>query len=125
MTDRKTILVVEDDDDARITLCEVLADAGYECVEAIDGRDAIRRLSTTDGKPSVILLDLMMPGMNGWEFRDWQRQDAEYATIPVVILSAATNAESEAKKLAVSDFIPKPINLDALLKTLRRYCPAA
>ncbi|MEZ0230693.1 MAG: response regulator [Planctomycetota bacterium] len=120
-----TILVIEDDSDARVTLCEILTDEGYECVEASDGRDAMQKLVGMGRRPSVILLDLMMPGMNGWQFREWQRQSPDFATIPVVVLSAATDAAHEARRLEAADFIAKPIHLDRLLDTVRRYCPAA
>jgi two-component system chemotaxis response regulator CheY len=119
----KIILVVDDDDDARGVLCELLSDAGYRCVEAANGQDAIRRLSATGERPALILLDLMMPRMNGWQFREWQQQSAEHSTIPVVILSATTDGAEEAKKLAAAEFIAKPIDLDELLATVKRYCP--
>ena len=117
----KTILVVDDDDDARAALCELLADAGYRCLEAANGQEAVDRLSTTAEPPAVILLDLMMPRMNGWQFREWQRQSPERSTIPVVVLSAAADGAEEAKKLAVADFIAKPIDLARLLGAIERY----
>lgn len=118
----KTILVVEDDDDARGALCELLSDAGYRCLEAANGQEAIRRLSAAAERPAVILLDLMMPRMNGWQFREWQQGSVEHSPIPVVVLSAATDGAAEAKKLAAAGFLPKPLDLARLLETLQRYC---
>ncbi|MBC7545053.1 MAG: response regulator, partial [Candidatus Sericytochromatia bacterium] len=87
---RGGILIVEDDIDIRETLAEILADEGYSVASAANGLDAISYLQT-EAMPCVILLDLMMPVMSGWEFRAKQQQDPTLAGIPVVVLSGDGN----------------------------------
>lgn len=118
----RTILVVEDDPAARATISDLLSDEGYTCVEAADGRDAIDVLSGAPAPPCAILLDLMMPRMNGWEFGEWLREQPALARVPLIVLSAAKGAGADAKRLAASAFIPKPFDLDDLLATVARYC---
>jgi CheY-like chemotaxis protein len=120
--DCKTVLVVEDDPAARLTLCDILADEGYHCLEAADGREAIERLAQAEVAPCVILLDLMMPGMNGWQFLEWMQRSGSHPGIPVVVLSAMPDGAAEAKRLAAASFIPKPVPLDALLESVERHC---
>ncbi len=118
----KTVLVVEDDPAARTTLVDILSDEGYRCVEAAEGREAIAQLSAVHEAPCVILLDLMMPVMNGWQFMEWLRQRPEYATVPVVVVSAVREVEAEARRLAAAAFVTKPIALEPLLQSVERYC---
>jgi CheY-like chemotaxis protein len=81
-----TVLVVEDEPDIREAVVEVLAEAGYDAVGATDGRDGLEKLHACH--PALVLLDLMMPGMDGWAFRAAQRGDPEVSRIPVIIVSA-------------------------------------
>ena len=73
-------------------------------------------------RPSVILLDLMMPIMNGWQFRYEQRQDSDLAKIPVVVVSAKSDSQQHALWLEADGYISKPIDLNVLLDTLSHYC---
>jgi len=72
--------------------------------------------------PKVILLDLMMPIMNGWQFRENQIQDPRIASIPVVVVSADNDVKSKAVSLGVSQYLKKPIEIDQLLNMIQQYC---
>jgi CheY-like chemotaxis protein len=116
-----TVLVVEDDKDVREIVCDILEDEGYRAVAAADGHEAMERLR--DGtKPCLILLDLTMPRVDGWTFRDWQRKTPSYSDIPVVVLSAARNISAEARKLSAAGYVEKPVAMDALLKVVEAHC---
>jgi CheY-like chemotaxis protein len=115
------VLIVEDDTDLRQALSQILADEGYRVDGAEHGLHALEQLR--DGcRPCVILLDLTMPVMNGWQFRDQQRQDPDLAEIPVVVISAGANLSEQIVPLGIQDYIRKPIQLGQLLATVRRYC---
>src|SRR5512134_1268402 len=83
----KRVMVVDDDVDIRRGIAVALELEGYEVVEAGDGREALQKLRDS-APPVAIFLDLRMPGMNGWQFREEQRRDAELAKIPVIVVSA-------------------------------------
>ena len=115
------VLIVEDDTDLRQALSQILSDEGYRVDGAEHGLHALEQLR--DGvRPCLILLDLTMPVMNGWQFRDMQRQDPELATIPVVVISAGANLSEQIAPLGIQDYIRKPIQLGQLLATVQRYC---
>jgi CheY-like chemotaxis protein len=119
--ERGRILIVEDDSDLRDALSEVLRDEGYSVAMAADGREALDRLRR-QRRPSLILLDLTMPVMNGWQFRAEQRQDPALSGIPVVVLSAGDHLAEQMVPLEIADYIRKPIKLDHLLRMIERYC---
>jgi CheY-like chemotaxis protein len=119
-----TILLIDDEMSIRDVLVEVLEDEGYGVVTAANGLEAINVLRHSSEPPCVILLDLMMPVMTGWEFRKEQQQDPALAAIPVVVLSATQNIKKEATALGAAAHIQKPINFDTLLDTVERYCAA-
>lgn len=108
------ILVIEDDADVRETLKDVLEMQGFEVTTACHGGEGIEALEKTI--PNVILLDLMMPQVNGWQFLDLQRNDPRFNEIPVIICSAYTES---AKAIKPAGVIPKPIKLNHLLWTLK------
>jgi CheY-like chemotaxis protein len=108
------VLIVDDELDIRETISEVLGFEGHEVFSATDGEQALVRCRQL--KPDLILLDLMMPGMNGWDFRRAQLRDPEIAGIPVVIVSAVGRSGD----LPASGFLPKPFGLDDLLAIVRR-----
>jgi CheY-like chemotaxis protein len=116
--DRHGILVVEDDDEIRTSLALVLESQGFEVHTAGNGRHAIEVLRELEEKPHLILLDLMMPVMDGWSFRAAQLADPELAAIPVVILSAASDVRRQAEALHVDGFLAKPLNVPKLLDTI-------
>lgn len=117
------ILVVDDDRDIREMLVQMLEDEGYAALTATDGREALQLLAG-GARPCCILLDLMMPGMNGWEFRAAQRQDPRFADIPVVVLSARTDVAQATAELAGVKYLTKPIDFDALMDLVAAYCGA-
>jgi CheY-like chemotaxis protein len=117
------ILLVEDDPALRSALAEVLREHGYDVACASDGRDALAKL---DGAtPSVILLDLAMPVMDGWTFRAAQRKDPRYAAIPTVVLSASLSADPRALATLEPDAaLAKPFEIERLIETVQRLCAA-
>lgn len=110
------VLIVDDDDDIRETLADILSAEGYQSVLAANGKDALRIL--TDGLgPSVLLLDLMMPVMNGWELLDILRKTPTLAEIPVVAVTAGRRPAPLADRT-----LHKPLEADELLAVLRSVC---
>ncbi len=113
------VLVVEDDPDVREALTVVLRDAGYGIRLAMDGIEAMEALR--EGlRPSAILLDLMMPGMNGFEFREEQRADPAIADIPVIVITATRWTERTAFQIGAAACVPKPAQVDDLIAAVRR-----
>jgi CheY-like chemotaxis protein len=119
------VMIVEDDPDIRETVLELLADNDLAAVGANDGAEALHLLHDPNvERPDLILLDIMMPVMDGFAFRAEQQRDPELAGIPVVVLTAHASAAHAAQQMAVDGFLKKPFDLDALLATVRRYCVA-
>lgn len=114
----KTVLIVEDDEAIRTILSEVLRDEGFDVYTAENGEDGLKLLDTIH-RPCLILLDFMMPVMNGQEFMEKKKQDDLIAGIPVVLVSAF---EDRSKAIGAIGFIKKPIEFDGLMRFLRRYC---
>jgi CheY-like chemotaxis protein len=116
----RTLLLVEDDRELRESLAELLKDWGFDvqCVE--NGREALDYLEGFP-PPCLVLLDLMMPVMNGWEFREAQAKNEKLAGIPVVILTADGRADLKARALGVADYLRKPIDVDRLLGMIQRF----
>jgi CheY-like chemotaxis protein len=112
------ILIVEDDADVREDLADLLRHKGYEVTTAANGRDAHDGIQGLAGRPDLILLDLMMPVMDGWQFRALQLQDPALATIPVVILSGAGDVRREAAALGAAGYVKKPFKLNVLLSAI-------
>jgi CheY-like chemotaxis protein len=113
------ILLVEDEPSIREDLGALLADEGYSVLTARHGADALKLLES-GARPGVILLDLMMPIMDGWELRARLRAIPRLASIPVVILSGAPLGETDAGLLEASACVGKPIRLNHLLNVLAR-----
>jgi CheY-like chemotaxis protein len=116
------VLIVEDDADLREMMAQLLSLEGFRTETVANGRDALRYLEAGE-RPDVILLDLMMPVMDGWEFRRRQVQNPSMATVPVVVLSAADPAR--ASELGGTAFLKKPLDFDRLLELVRRFCAPA
>jgi len=112
------ILIVEDDEDLREMMAQLLALEGFKAETAANGREALAYLAQGD-RPDVILLDLMMPVMDGWEFRRHQVTDPALAAVPVVVLSALEPARAEA--LQGVAFLKKPLDFDRLLELVRGF----
>ena len=116
------ILIVEDDIDIREALADVLGDAGYDVAQAGNGAEALTHLSHAKVLPRLILLDLMMPIMDGYQFRLEQEKVPKLALIPVVVLSAARNGEELAAPIRPASFLGKPVDLKQLLKIVGPLC---
>jgi CheY-like chemotaxis protein len=115
------ILIVEDDADIREDLAALLRAEGYRVSTARNGLEALEYLRT-EHLPGLILLDLMMPVMDGWEFRRRMLEEKRLVGVPIVLLSGADNAQEHADALNASEVVKKPINLDRLYATVDRYC---
>ena len=114
------VFIVDDDNDVRNALAELLEAEGFSVDGAANGREALVRLRSGGAHPAVILLDLMMPGMDGWDFRTEQMRDPDLASVPVVIVSAAGfSAESIRLQFRPAAYVVKPIEHAALLDVLR------
>jgi CheY-like chemotaxis protein len=113
------VLIVEDDADLREMMAQLLTLEGYAAATVSNGREALAYLRD-NAAPDVILLDLMMPVMDGWEFRREQQRDAEMAGVPVIILSALD--QPRAADVNADAFLKKPLDFDRLLELIRRYC---
>ncbi len=117
----KRVLLIEDDFLLRELVTMVLAGEGYMVASASNGEDAFQRLRHYE-KPNLILLDLMMPGMDGWHFREEQKKDPQLASIPVVVISALGDIEEKASSLGAAACLQKPVDAAKLLATVRRCC---
>jgi CheY-like chemotaxis protein len=118
------ILIVDDDLAIREMLREALEDASYRVSDAEHGAQALVLLRQAETLPHVILLDLMMPVMTGWEFHLEQQADPRLASIPVIVLSARPSMQHEAFFMEVGEFIQKPMDMTRLLATIKQYCEA-
>lgn len=116
-----TVLIVDDDSEASAALTEILSELGYAATVAPNGRVALNYLRGNDA-PCVILLDLMMPVMDGWEFRDRQLQDPRLATIPTLITTAVSASYLEAGHLPGVSVFPKPLDVPQLMQAIQRHC---
>lgn len=117
------ILIVEDDEDIRLLLADMLRDEGYDVATAANGAEALDALRTGEATTCAIILDLMMPTMNGWDFRAHQLRDPALARIPVIVMSGVADPMA-AQTLAASAVVGKPLRLTDLLVALERHCPA-
>jgi CheY-like chemotaxis protein len=118
---RGSILIVEDDEDVRGALAAVLEGENHTILEARHGEEALRILRAPN-PVCLILLDLFMPIMNGWAFREEQRRDPALSSIPVIVLSADGAAAKSASELGVVDALVKPVDFDRLLKLINQHC---
>jgi CheY-like chemotaxis protein len=113
------ILVVEDNDDVREMMAVTLELEGHQVATAANGRDALEKLHA-GSKPCLILLDLMMPVMSGWELRTALNRDPELRDVPVVVVSAATG--DMMKETDADAYLPKPLDMDQLLDVVCDFC---
>ncbi len=119
----RKVLIVEDDEELREILRRTLVDEGVTVECAADGREALARLeSSPEDTRWLVLLDLIMPRMNGWEFRARQLADERLRHIPVVVMSATENLEEAA--ISDEDVLHKPIAFSQLLATVARHLAA-
>lgn len=119
---RCDVLIVEDDADLREMMAQLLTLEGFHAATATNGREALEHLRRGD-IPQLILLDLMMPVMDGWEFQRQRRSDPALASLPVIVLSALD--EKRAAGAATHEFLKKPLDFDRLLQLVKGYCGPA
>jgi CheY-like chemotaxis protein len=117
------VLVVDDEPDLCETLRVILQMHGYHVVTCRDGAEALAQLRA-GVRPCLILLDLMMPRMNGMQFHEEQARDPALRQIPVVVLSGGGKLESTAAALGM-EWLRKPVELPVLLETVRRFSSAS
>lgn len=118
MIDRR-ILVVDDDADIRGTVAEALEEEGFAVAKAENGAAALKML-LAGARPDIILLDMMMPEMDGWAFRAEQQRHPEIAAIPVIVFTAYGVPHETAAQIGAQGFLKKPLRLDELLATINR-----
>lgn len=117
-----TVLVVDDEPAVREMLDDLLSSEGHDVVTAPDGAAALDALRDGGPRPCMILLDLMMPRMNGWDFAEELRHDDQLRDIPFVIIAANPRFAADAPKLGASSWLGKPLQLDDLLATVDELC---
>jgi CheY-like chemotaxis protein len=122
---RCSVLVVDDDPDVREMLRVALKSEGYEVATAANGVDALHHLRSTP-ETCVVLLDLLMPLMDGGAFRAALARDRSLSWIPVVVMSGGFEVARQARELGARSFVPKPVDLDRLRRVLGSIrCPLA
>jgi CheY-like chemotaxis protein len=119
-----TILVVDDDVDIRDAICLILEHSGYRAVGAANGEEALGLLRAS-GRIDLILLDMMMPVMDGWGFRSSQPDGPAFVQIPVIVLTGDGRASAKAEAIGAAGYLRKPLDLDDLLALVARHCGPA
>jgi CheY-like chemotaxis protein len=115
------VLVVDDDEDIRTTIQQILEEEGYLVRAAANGEEALRILTESASLPRLILLDLMMPVMDGARFRTRQAADPRVADVPVVIISAGGGLAHKATLMKAAGYLAKPIDLRTLMGTVEHW----
>ena len=122
MSDRDSvILIIEDDDDVREAFTELLRLSGYTVIGASDGLEGLEQLRQ-GARPCLILLDLMMPRMDGRQFRARQLQEPDWASIPVIVVSADPSVGAKAAAVGAAAWLRKPVNVADLFTAVGRLC---
>jgi CheY-like chemotaxis protein len=122
MTHPGLVLMVEDDADIREDVSELLREEGYQVVTASNGAEALCVLRSLGRRPCIVLLDLMMPVMDGWTAHAEIARDPSLRDLPVVIVSGASDVPTHARNLGAVGYLTKPFAWDALLGTVRAHC---
>jgi CheY-like chemotaxis protein len=117
---RGPILVVDDDLDVRVLLADLLRGEGYDVATASDGAEALDYLRAATTLPCLILLDLVMPNVDGWQFIEDRRNDPRLAPIPVVLISGHVAARETARSLGLASYVEKPFGVASLREMLAR-----
>ena len=120
MSDRP-VLVVEDDPELRTIYEEVLSDGGFSVVAARDGLDALEKLDAGT-MPCVMLLDLRMPRMTGWELAERMRADPRWQGVPFIVVAAYYRIAEEAERIGATAWLQKPIDLTRLVDVVEGAC---
>lgn len=119
----KSILIADDNDDIRESIYDALSNEGYVVETACNGQEALEKLEKMDG-PTLILLDLMMPVMNGWEFLDAQKKNAKFTSHQIVTMSAVNPTQSleDSTPLDTAGSLQKPMSLGSLWDKVEEFC---
>lgn len=120
MIAKRMILVVEDDPFIRSAISELLRDEGYRVREAEDGQKALESLRGNEA-PGLILLDLMMPNVDGYRFREIQMAEKLHLDVPVVVLSAHVSSKSEFDRIQGQSFLRKPFEIEKVLSVIKKH----
>jgi CheY-like chemotaxis protein len=121
----RDIMIVEDDGGIRAALTEILVGEGYRVRGVANGQQALDNLRGIEAVPGLIIVDLVMPVMNGHEFCTALMRDPELAGIPVVVISADSHLGAQAGDLEAAAYLSKPLDLAVLLDTIEAHCPGA
>lgn len=119
---RRIVLVIDDEVSLRKSVAEYLSEEGFRVEEASDGQEALAFLRSCTEFPNLILLDLMMPNMDGAAFRREQLQDSKLSQIPVALMTAGRQSSELLRELAPHAIIKKPFDLNLFLATVERVC---
>lgn len=114
----KTILIIDDDEAIRLALQAVLEKENFTVFAAANGQEGLELLGNIP-QPCLILLDLMMPVLDGWEFLEIRKKDENISKIPVVVISAFSD---QAKKINADGFLKKPIDINQFLEMINKFC---
>ncbi len=116
------VLVVEDDPDMREGLAFLITHWGHAVVTAANGREALERLDQMAGPPCMIILDLMMPEMDGWELRRSLLERPAFANVPVLLVSGVADLDEAARALSAVDYLRKPVDIEKLSRLVTVHC---
>jgi CheY-like chemotaxis protein len=116
-----TVLIVDDVDATRRGLAQLLQLLGYNTVEAADGAEGLRCLRSQP-HINVVVLDLLMPGSNGYWFREQQLQDPAIMDIPIIVFTGSETNDALMQALKVTEVLQKPVSADALCEAVSRHC---
>src|SRR4051812_44004646 len=119
---KKSILVVEDDNDIRQSLVEILQEEGYTVLSALNGKEGLEVLKKAEPLPGLVILDIMMPVLDGYGFRLEQMKSPRLASVPTALFSANGRLDEKARKVGVTEFLKKPIDLNKLFDLANKYC---
>jgi CheY-like chemotaxis protein len=118
----KRVLIVEDAADIRFLLKSLFETEGFVVDQAANGQEALEFLRSTDSLPALILLDLMMPVMDGYEFRSKQEAEPRLANIPVVVMTADGDISARRSSMRAREYLKKPVDINRLLSIARSAC---
>lgn len=121
---KSVVLIVDDVDATRTGLSQLLELLGYQTEEASNGSEALQRLRD-NSRIGVVVLDLLMPGENGYWFRERQLMDPAIADVPVIVFTGADTNDALTQALRVTEVLHKPISADLLCQAVSRYCQAS
>lgn len=116
------VLVVDDDEGIRSALTQALQDEGYRVMVAEDGAQALQLLRATQPPPCLVLLDMMMPILDGRGFLQQKHNEPALRDVPVVVVTADRRSLRDAATLSAAEVLAKPISLDGLLRAVQRFC---